>query len=100
MKIAVTGSLGNICKNLTQQLVESGHEVIGIVRNPEKALEVESIGAIPAIGSVDDPEFLLKLLVMRTLYSPWFLLIIKLLIRELTITVLETLKQMLSKNRE
>ncbi|SEH28053.1 NAD(P)H-binding protein [Chryseobacterium culicis] len=60
MKIAVTGSLGNIGKNLTQQLVKSGHEVIGIIRNPEKALEIESIGAIPAIGSVDDPEFLLK----------------------------------------
>ncbi|SHH72721.1 Uncharacterized conserved protein YbjT, contains NAD(P)-binding and DUF2867 domains [Chryseobacterium oranimense] len=58
MKIVVTGSLGNIGKNLTRQLVKNGHEVIGIIRSPENASEIESIGAIPAIGSVDDAEFL------------------------------------------
>ena len=30
MKIVVTGSLGNISKPLTQELVEKGHEVTGI----------------------------------------------------------------------
>lgn len=59
MKITVTGSLGNISKRLTEQLVHKGHEVTVISHNPEKAAAIEALGAKPAIGSVEDDAFLL-----------------------------------------
>ena len=51
MKIAITGSLGNIGKQLTTQLVKNGHDVIGILHKPENKQEIEAIGAVAAIGS-------------------------------------------------
>jgi uncharacterized protein YbjT (DUF2867 family) len=60
MKIIVTGSLGNIGKPLTQELVQKGHQVTVISSNIEKIQAIGNLGAIAAIGSLDDIDFLAK----------------------------------------
>lgn len=57
MNITLTGSLGNISKNLVHQLVSNGHTVKVISSKPEKAAEIEQLQALPLIGSVEDPAF-------------------------------------------
>lgn len=58
MKIVLTGSLGNIGKPLTRLLVERGHQVTVISSKKERIPEIESFGAVAAIGSIQDAEFL------------------------------------------
>jgi uncharacterized protein YbjT (DUF2867 family) len=58
MKIVVTGSLGHIGKPLTQQLVQSGHNVTVISSKSEKRAEIEALGATAAIGIIEDVAFL------------------------------------------
>ncbi|MHA4808046.1 SDR family oxidoreductase [Flavitalea flava] len=58
MKIVVTGSLGNISRPLTKELVEKGHSVTVISRKAEKQQEIESLGAKAAIGTMEDTDFL------------------------------------------
>ncbi len=58
MKIIITGSLGNIGKPLTQELVRTRHSVTVISSNPEKQKEIEALGAISSIGSIEDADFL------------------------------------------
>ncbi len=58
MKITITGSLGHISKPLTEILVKEGHTVTVISSNPEKKNDIEAMGAIAAIGRVDDAAFL------------------------------------------
>lgn len=60
MKIVVTGSLGHISKPLVKSLLQKCHAVIVISSNPEKQRAIEEIGALAAIGSVQDAEFLIK----------------------------------------
>jgi uncharacterized protein YbjT (DUF2867 family) len=60
MKITVTGSLGNISKPLTKELVQNGHSVTVISSKPEKQKDIEALGADAAIGSIDDVAFLSK----------------------------------------
>lgn len=58
MKIIISGSLGNIGKPLTAQLVKSGHEVTVISSNADRKDAIENLGAKAAIGSVSDADFL------------------------------------------
>ncbi|QHT67289.1 NAD(P)H-binding protein [Rhodocytophaga rosea] len=58
MKIVVTGSLGNISKPLTIELVKKGHVVTVISSNAEKKKEIETLGATAAIGSLEDVDFI------------------------------------------
>jgi uncharacterized protein YbjT (DUF2867 family) len=58
MKIVVTGSLGNISKPLTINLIKAGHDVTVITSNSNKKEEIISLGAKPAVGSVTDVSFL------------------------------------------
>ena len=58
MKIIITGSLGHISKPLTIELVKKGHAVTVISSNIEKQNEIKSLGAIAAIGSFEDVDFL------------------------------------------
>ncbi len=58
MKVTITGSLGHIGKPLTQELVQKGHSVTVISSNPEKQKEIESIGAISGIGSLENVDFI------------------------------------------
>ncbi|WP_343522805.1 NmrA family NAD(P)-binding protein [Pedobacter sp.] len=58
MKIVITGSLGNISKPLSEQLIENGDSITIISNNAGRQIEIENIGAIPAIGSLHDAAFL------------------------------------------
>lgn len=58
MKIIVTGSLGNISKPLTKELVQKGHSVTVVSSNSDKQKDIEILGASAAIGSVEDVDFL------------------------------------------
>lgn len=58
MKIAVTGSLGNISKPLTIELVQKGHSVTVISSKAERQKDIEAIGAKAAIGTMEDADFL------------------------------------------
>ncbi|NIF03924.1 NAD(P)H-binding protein [Chryseobacterium sp. Tr-659] len=58
MKIVITGSLGNVGKPLTQQLAAEGHNITVISSNEAKKQEIEALGAVPAIGSITDVNFL------------------------------------------
>ena len=58
MKFVITGSLGNISKPLTKELVAQGHSVTVISRNEEKKKDIEALGAKAAIGTMEDAGFL------------------------------------------
>ena len=60
MKIILTGSLGNISQPLATALVQQGHTVTVISRQPDRQPAIEALGATAAIGSVDDPDFLTR----------------------------------------
>ncbi len=53
MKIAILGAHGQIAMLLHPILRSNGHEVIGLIRNPEHADEVQSAGARPVICDVE-----------------------------------------------
>ncbi|PBQ30925.1 NAD-dependent dehydratase [Sphingobacteriaceae bacterium] len=59
MKIVLTGSLGNIGKPLTQDLVQKGHSVTVISSNAERQKDIEALGAKAAIGNIFDVDFLI-----------------------------------------
>jgi uncharacterized protein YbjT (DUF2867 family) len=60
MKYVITGSLGHISKPLATRLVQAGHAVTIISSKEDKSNEIKALGAVPAIGSVEDVSFLTK----------------------------------------
>lgn len=60
MKITLIGSLGNITKPLAKNLIEKGHQVTVISSNQARAEEIKALGAKPAIGKLDDVDFLIS----------------------------------------
>ncbi|MET6996897.1 NAD(P)H-binding protein [Chitinophaga defluvii] len=58
MKIIITGSLGNISQPLAKTLLLVGHQITIISSNAAKAEAIKTLGAIPAIGSLEDVGFL------------------------------------------
>ena len=60
MKITITGSLGNVSRPLAERLIAQGHQITVVSHNPEKVQEIESLQAKPAIGSVEDFNFLVR----------------------------------------
>ena len=58
MKIIITGSLGHISKPLAKELMQKGHEVTVISSDPGKQKDIEALGAIAAIGSLEYVPFL------------------------------------------
>ncbi len=58
MNIVITGSLGNIGKPLTQELVQKGHSVTVISSKAERKKDIEALGAKAAIGTMQDVDFL------------------------------------------
>lgn len=60
MKYVITGSLGNISKPLSQALINAAHDVTIITSKQENAAAIEALGAIAAVGSVEDVAFLTK----------------------------------------
>ncbi len=58
MNIILTGSLGNIGQPLTEVLIQKGHTVTVISHSPERQSEIEALGAMAAIGALQDADFL------------------------------------------
>jgi uncharacterized protein YbjT (DUF2867 family) len=58
MKITTAGSLGNVSNPLVKKLIAAGHEVTVITSNPDKRNAIEELGAIAAVGSVSNADFL------------------------------------------
>ena len=52
MKAAVTGANGFIGKHLVKQLVEDGYEVVGVIRDKQKASVVKELGANVKIADI------------------------------------------------
>ena len=60
MNYVITGSLGHISKPIVQKLKSSGHSVTVITSNSSKVKDIEASGAVAAVGSVEDNNFLKK----------------------------------------
>jgi len=60
MKYVITGSLGHISKPVVIALVKAGHDVTVITSNPDRAKDIEALGAKAQAGSVEDTAFLQK----------------------------------------
>ncbi|RLM30208.1 NAD-dependent epimerase/dehydratase family protein [Brenneria salicis] len=58
MKIFITGSTGYIGGSLSVYLRNAGHHIRGLVRNPEKAVQLTARGIEPVIGELSDSELL------------------------------------------
>jgi len=58
MKVFVTGATGYIGGSVAERLVNSGHEVLGLVRSEEKARFLKGRGIEPVLGYLDDSELL------------------------------------------
>lgn len=60
MKIVLNGSLGNISKLLAKMLVENGHTVTVISSRQMRQPEIEEIGAVASIGTMENIDFLTR----------------------------------------
>ncbi|MEP7377549.1 MAG: NAD(P)H-binding protein [Chitinophagaceae bacterium] len=60
MKYTITGSLGHISKPLTLKLINAGHQVTVVSSKENNRSAIENLGAVAAIGSVEDVAFLTK----------------------------------------
>jgi nucleoside-diphosphate-sugar epimerase len=56
MKVFVAGATGALGKQLVPQLVDRGHEVVGMTRTPAKQDLVRSLGARPVVADALDPD--------------------------------------------
>ena len=52
-RIAIIGGHGKVALALTPLLVEEGHAVTSLIRNPDHAREVEEAGATPVVADVE-----------------------------------------------
>ena len=59
MKITITGSLGNIGKQLVKELIQTGNLVTVITSSHERKKDIEVMGAIAAVGSVKNVDFII-----------------------------------------
>src|SRR3984957_19406619 len=60
MRIFVTGASGWIGSATVSDLLEAGHEVVGLARSEASAQRLEAAGAIVQRGDLDDPDGLAK----------------------------------------
>jgi uncharacterized protein YbjT (DUF2867 family) len=60
MNIVLTGSISNVGKPLTQELVKNGHDVTVLSSKAERQEEIEALGAKAVIGLMEDAELLAK----------------------------------------
>ncbi|MGH7550599.1 MAG: NAD-dependent epimerase/dehydratase family protein [Gemmatimonadota bacterium] len=56
MRIFLAGATGVVGRRLVPLLVQAGHDVVGLMRSPEKAESVRAMGAEPAIADALDPD--------------------------------------------
>ncbi|MEN0095959.1 MAG: SDR family oxidoreductase [Pedobacter sp.] len=55
MQVFVTGASGFIGSAIVKELINAGHQVLGLVRSAEGAVKVEAMGAEAYTGDVNDP---------------------------------------------
>ncbi len=60
MRIFVTGASGWIGSATVSDLLEAGHEVVGLARSEESAQRLEAAGSLVHRGDLDDPDGLAK----------------------------------------
>jgi nucleoside-diphosphate-sugar epimerase len=53
MRIAIAGAHGQIALQLIGRLASGGHEIRGLIRNPEHAAEIEAAGARPVVCDLE-----------------------------------------------
>jgi uncharacterized protein YbjT (DUF2867 family) len=56
MRVTIFGGHGKIALLLAPMLVEAGHEVTSVVRNPDHVADVEATGATALVSSVEDAD--------------------------------------------
>lgn len=56
MKITLFGGHGKIALLLAPMLVDAGHQVTSVIRNPDHAGDVEATGATAVVSSVEDAD--------------------------------------------
>lgn len=78
MKVFVTGGTGFIGKNTVARLIESGHECVCLIRNPQKQAVLTDLGVQFATGDVTDKQSLIEgmsgcdaVINLANLYSLW-----------------------------
>ncbi len=54
MRVFVTGASGWIGSGLVPDLIEAGHEVVGLARSDDAATAIAALGAKVLRGSLDD----------------------------------------------
>jgi nucleoside-diphosphate-sugar epimerase len=59
LKIFVTGASGFIGGSIAAHLVRAGHQVRGLIRQPEHRAELQRLGIEPVIGTLDDRALLI-----------------------------------------
>ena len=60
MRVFVTGASGWIGSAVVPELLDAGHEVVGLARSEASAQQLESVGALVLRGDLDDPDGLAK----------------------------------------
>ena len=60
MKVFVTGATGYIGGSVAKALINAGHEVFGLVRDPNKVAALRNLGVEPVLGDLEDTDLLVK----------------------------------------
>ncbi|GGH20257.1 NAD-dependent epimerase/dehydratase family protein [Paenibacillus segetis] len=60
MKVFVTGATGYIGGSVAKVLIDAGHDIYGLVRDPKKVDALKQIGIKPVLGTLEDIEVLTK----------------------------------------
>jgi nucleoside-diphosphate-sugar epimerase len=58
MKVFVTGASGYIGGSVAKALIDAGHTVYGLVRNPDKMEPLKQLGIEPVLGTLEDTDIL------------------------------------------
>ena len=58
MRVFITGATGWVGSAITKELVQAGHQVLGLVRSEDKARALAALGGEPLLGSLRDIDIL------------------------------------------